>query len=483
MGAIKTRSHLEFPYKGKLTNLSAVFLALEESVAELERLKQNIKDPALDTVSKEIVGAINELFARPALPEVDWETIIRITTSAGEVLSAKAIQDTIAGAQVLITVQRIIDLMKLAESTSDEVGRIMGRGGFLSPFDFGWSGLPTTVVVGEKFSEYRGGLATEITIVPDGTGDYPAGTDIDLWDAKVMAHEFQMAVTAWAFQDIWGVDVIKYGDVNFWGTSLPAGTEISLLLDTEGWANLGNNSWQIFGTAAVGGMSFGCMISGGQVYFGWFNIVGGVPDLSTMEILGSSNDPDVSSVRLTLDRGLNIFTSEQSNNGEIYNFTNRVWVWEGDKGQIFNGTKIINAYRGDSGDDKNWYTGWHWQLTNTPDTAPAIFSWGISQLGEVNIAFATDTAGGVVRTQKSYMEGDKKVYGVSLDPLSRRMFVDELGNDVYEIGVELVRQDTQNEENFGVIDESIGIIKEDLGLDSTSDRDAFWRTLENEGWT
>ena len=416
----------------------------ERTAASLQRINEEIGDEeyqGFDTPPTSIKNAINKLAKR----KPDGETIVE----ADDIISAVAIKDETSDGEKTVTPQTIVDLEKAAIKIAAEVDRLKGRGGFLTPYNFEWDGVSESVQVGDTFNESRNGVKTEITVVADGSGNYPTGTNINLTDAYKKAVDWQIDLMDWATFDIWGAINRKYGTEGL--NEVAEGQRITLSVksitaQTEPFC-------EIFGTDADGN-SYGVYQQDGKFYFGSFTYD---TELQTVTAIESDELWDgVSALKpfrkdYSAPKGIALNASiERPFGGDSgLSWEENLIVWEKDFYEIFNGTRVINTFNN-----------WEMELTNTQDTEPPVCSWATAGIDQ-GINYADDDTGGIVRTGQTTGEGASRVYGVQLNDITKQMYVSELGEDIAEITqnvedrVEKVPSAVEN--NIAVFDSNGGI--------------------------
>ena len=416
----------------------------ERTAASLQRINEEIGDEeyqGFDTPPTSIKNAINKLAKR----KPDGETIVE----ADDIISAVAIKDETSDGEKTVTPQTIVDLEKAAIKIAADVDRLKGRGGFLTPYNFEWDGVSESVQVGDTFNESRNGVKTEITVVADGSGNYPTGTNINLTDAYKKAVDWQIDLMDWATFDIWGAINRKYGTEGL--NEVAEGQRITLSVksitaQTEPFC-------EIFGTDADGN-SYGVYQQDGKLYFGSFTYD---TELQTVTAIESDELWDgVSALKpfrkdYNAPKGIVLNASiERPFGGDSgLSWEENLIVWEKDFYEIFNGTRVINTFNN-----------WEMELTNTQDTEPPVCSWATAGIDQ-GINYADDDTGGIVRTGQTTGEGASRVYGVQLNDITKQMYVSELGEDLAEITqnvedrVEKVPSAVEN--NIAVFDSNGGI--------------------------
>ena len=433
---------------------------LRESTAQsLRDIHKDINDIQQDIGDAEYVGfdetpatvkdAINMLASRPSVPAVDDSTIVLVDIEGEQTLKAKAIQDMTSDGERVISPQTIVNLEQATAKISEEVERLQGRGGYLTPFDFGWDGVSDSVQVGDTFNESRNGVKTEITVVADGSGNYPTGANINLTDAYKKAVDWQIDLMDWATFDIWGAVNRKYGTEGL--DEVAEGQRVTLSVksitaQTEPFC-------EIFGTDADGN-SYGVYQQDGKFYFGSFTYD---TELQTVAAVESDELWDgVSALKpfrkdYSAPKGIALNASiERPFGGDSgLSWEENLIVWGKDFYEIFNGTRVVNEFNN-----------WEMELTNTRDTEPPVCSWATASIDQ-EINYADDDTGGIVRTGQTTGEGASRVYGVQLDGITKQMYVSELGEDLAEITqsveekVEKVPSAVEN--NIAVFDSNGGI--------------------------
>lgn len=416
----------------------------ERTAAGIQRINEEIGDEeyqGFDTPPTSIKNAINELAKR----KPDGETIVE----AEDVISAVAIKDETSDGEKTITPQTIVDLEKATIKIAEDVDRLKGRGGYLTPYNFEWDGVSDSVQVGDTFNESRNGVKTEITVVADGSGNYPAGTNINLTDAYKKAVDWQIDLMDWATFDIWGAVNRKYGTEGL--DKVAEGQRITLSVksvtaQTEPFC-------EIFGTDADGN-SYGAYQQDGKFYFGSFAY-----DAEAQTVTAVESDEiwdGVSALKpfrkdYSAPKGIVLNASiERPFGGDSgLSWEENLIVWGKDFYEIFNGTRVINEFNN-----------WEMELTNTQDTEPPVCSWATASIDQ-EINYADDDTGGIVRTGQTTGEGASRVYGVQLDDITKQMYVSELGEDLAEITqnvedkVEKIASAVEN--NIAVFDSNGGI--------------------------
>ena len=433
---------------------------LRESTAQsLRDIHKDINDIQQDIGDAEYVGfdetpatvkdAINMLASRPSVPAVDDSTIVLVDIEGEQTLKAKAIQDMTSDGERVISPQTIVNLEQATAKISEEVERLQGRGGYLTPYNFEWDGVSDSVQVGDTFNESRNGVKTEITVVADGSGNYPTGTNINLTDAYKKAVDWQIDLMDWATFDIWGAVNRKYGTEGL--DEVAEGQRITLSVksvtaQTEPFC-------ETFGTDADGN-SYGVYQQDGKFYFGSFTYD---TELQTVTAVESDELWDgVSALKpfrkdYSAPKGIVLNASiERPFGGDSgLSWEENLIVWGKDFYEIFNGTRVINEFNN-----------WEMELTNTQDTEPHVCSWATASIDQA-INYADDDTGGIVRTGQTTGEGTSRVYGVQLNDITKQMYVSELGEDLAEITqnvedkVEKVPSAVEN--NIAVFDSNGGI--------------------------
>lgn len=374
---------------------------------------------------RDLTAAINELSERARSIDVDSETAALTAEDAEkpwlETLKVKAMKDiTSDGEERKISVGDVVNLEKLASQTAEEVDRQYGRGGYLTPHDFGWDGLTTSVRVGDKFEEYYDGEKREVTVVEDGDGNYQlGGTDIDITDAKIKSMDYQLQLTTHAKEDIWNETYRHYGESGL-PKVMPTGTQIMLRVK-----NIISTDLPIPYYEAIGEDSnenkFGLWDKGDGVKFGWFIVDNNESIEVTEQQVYEYKELEITNI--TIDRELYQYdqidkTVESGDN--LFDWNLDCLIWDGQNTiNIFNGTRIINKF-----------SNWVWELSNTTKTIPNVFEWGIARIEKENIGYAQNEIAGVVKTQNSYInESGAKTYGIKLSE-DKQLYVDELGSDL-----------------------------------------------------
>jgi hypothetical protein len=552
--------------------------------------------PDVDNVHE----ALNELAARPKIPEVDGVTIIRVDNpimrSSNERIQATAIKGyDNKNTNRTVTVRDISNVEDLAAETKAEVDRIRDdRGGDITPYDFGWDGVFSSVSVGDKFNENREGVKTQITVVESG-GDYPTGTNINVSDAKIKAEEFQQQVTAWAAQDIWNEDYYKFGDPRL--TKITQGTQLTFITrglktNTEPFCEAfaiseslyitklalnastqvsGGIAGQIVGmnftivvkddltgytsaqigeyikthypngieltdaigtvqirqgtatppvydtyaitSAAINGdiatihydntsiainivgttqisdiestvISYGIWQKNGIIKLGSYYVDHGtVNEIIEVKVISTYNPNDEfvpHTIQYIMTEDAEVLSVIQrefgGDSGFVYEDDLIVWLMKHNPSEIFSGTTVINLFN-----DVQL------RLTNTPNTTPPVFHWGIFRMPSENINFAEDEYGGIVKTQNTQTVGDITVYGVSLNA-NDQMYVPELGEDLKTLAdsmnTALDSLETQTNERIQAITDSQTAFENDVNarLGDTTAMDDLADILTNEGW-
>ena len=416
----------------------------ERTAASIQRINEEIGDEeyqGFDTPPTSIKNAINELAKR----KPDGETIVE----ADDIISAVAIKDETSDGEKTVTPQTIVDLEKATIKIAEDVDRLKGRGGFLTPYNFEWDGVSDSVQVGDTFNESRNGVKTEITVVADGSGNYPTGTNINLTDAYKKAVDWQVDLMDWATFDIWGAINRKYGTEGL--DEVAEGQRITLSVksvtaQTEPFC-------EIFGTDADGN-SYGVYQQDGKFYFGSFTYD---TELQTVTAVESDElwDGVIALKPFRKDysapKGIVLNASiERPFGGDSgLSWEENLIVWGKDFYEIFNGTRVINEFNN-----------WEMELTNTQDTEPLVCSWATASIDQ-EINYADDDTGGIVRTGQTTGEGASRVYGVQLNDITKQMYVSELGEDLAEI--------TQNVEDkvekaTGAVENNIAVFDSNGGI-------------------
>lgn len=354
--------------------------------------------------------AINILAGRTSKPVLDPDTL---EYNSKDQITAKAIRGNTTKGEKIVTPQLIANI-------EEEVSRLAAKGGYLTPYDFGWDGIYSSVKVGDSFTEYRNGKKTKITVVSSG-GDYPQGTSINLLQAQGKAVDWQVQLFDWATEDIWGVSNNKIGDIG--GSSIKADSLITLAIKQI--STQSEPFCEVFGVDADGN-SYGVFQKENKIYFGTFTY-----DTETQEIVQLESNEIWDGVSQLIPFRYDYKTSkditvldviERPFGGESgINWDQDCVVWGHDFHEIFNGTRVINEYNN-----------WELELTNTPSTEPPVLGWSVSSIDQ-DINYATDEQGGIVRTQGTSGENENRVYGVLLDPITKRMYVDSLGKDIDDL--------------------------------------------------
>lgn len=416
----------------------------ERTAASIQRINEEIGDEeyqGFDTPPTSIKNAINELAKR----KPDGETIVE----AEDVISAVAIKDETSDGEKTVTPQTIVDLEKATIKIAEDVDRLKGRGGYLTPYNFEWDGVSDSVQVGDTFNESRNGVKTEITVVADGSGNYPTGTNINLTDAYKKAVDWQIDLMDWATFDIWGAVNRKYGTEGL--DEVAEGQRITL--SVKSIAAQTEPFCEIFGTDADGN-SYGAYQQDGKFYFGSFTYD---TELQTVTAVESDELWDgVGALKpfrkdYSAPKGIVLNASiERPFGGDSgLSWEENLIVWGKDFYEIFNGTRVINEFNN-----------WEMELTNTQDTEPPVCSWATASIDQ-EINYADDDTGGIVRTGQTTGEGASRVYGVQLDDITKQMYVSELGEDLAEITqsvedkVEKIASAVEN--NIAVFDSNGGI--------------------------
>lgn len=416
----------------------------ERTAASLQRINEEIGDEeyqGFDTPPTSIKNAINKLAKR----KPDGETIVE----ADDIISAVAIKDETSDGEKTVTPQTIVDLEKAAIKIAADVDRLKGRGGFLTPYNFEWDGVSESVQVGDTFNESRNGVKTEITVVADGSGNYPTGTNINLTDAYKKAVDWQIDLMDWATFDIWGAINRKYGTEGL--DEVAEGQRITLSVksvtaQTEPFC-------EIFGTDADGN-SYGVYQQDGKFYFGSFTYD---TELQTVTAVESDELWDgVSALKpfrkdYRAPKGIVLNASiERPFGGDSgLSWEENLIVWEKDFYEIFNGTRVINEFNN-----------WEMELTNTQDTEPPVCSWATASIDQ-EINYADDDTGGIVRTGQTRGEGASRVYGVQLDDITKQMYVSELGEDLAEITQSV---EDKVEKATGAVENNIAVFDSNGGI-------------------
>lgn len=409
----------------------------ERTAASIQRINEEIGDEeyqGFDTPPTSIKNAINELAKR----KPDGETIVE----AEDVISAVAIKDETSDGEKTVTPQTIVDLEKATIKIAEDVDRLKGRGGFLTPYNFEWDGVSDSVQVGDTFNESRNGVKTEITVVADGSGNYPTGTNINLTDAYKKAVDWQIDLMDWATFDIWGAINRKYGTEGL--DEVAEGQRITLSVksvtaQTEPFC-------EIFGTDADGN-SYGVYQQDGKFYFGSFTY-----DTELQTVTATESDElwdGVGALKpfrkdYSAPKGIVLNASiERPFGGDSgLSWEENLIVWGKDFYEIFNGTRVINEFNN-----------WEMELTNTQDTEPPVCSWATASIDQ-EINYADDDTGGIVRTGQTTGEGAGRVYGVQLNDITKQMYVSELGEDLAEI--------TQNVEDK--VEKATGAVENNIAV-------------------
>lgn len=416
----------------------------ERTAASIQRINEEIGDEeyqGFDTPPTSIKNAINKLAKR----KPDGETIVE----AEDIISAVAIKDETSDGEKTVTPQTIVDLEKATIKIAEDVDRLKGRGGFLTPYNFEWDGVSDSVQVGDTFNESRNGVKTEITVVADGSGNYPTGTNINLTDAYKKAVDWQIDLMDWATFDIWGAINRKYGTEGL--DKVAEGQRITLSVksvtaQTEPFC-------EIFGTDADGN-SYGVYQQDGKFYFGSFTY-----DTELQAVTAVESDelwdgvialkPFRKDYSAPKEIVLNASIERPFGGDSGLSWEENFIVWEKDFYEIFNGTRVINEFNN-----------WEMELTNTQDTEPPVCSWATASIDQ-EINYADDDTGGIVRTGQTTGEGASRVYGVQLDDITKQMYVSELGEDLAEI--------TQNVEDkvekaTGAVENNIAVFDSNGGI-------------------
>ena len=416
----------------------------ERTAASIQRINEEIGDEeyqGFDTPPTSIKNAINKLAKR----KPDGETIVE----ADDIISAVAIKDETSDGEKTVTPQTIVDLEKATIKIAEDVDRLKGRGGYLTPYNFEWDGVSDSVQVGDTFNESRNGVKTEITVVADGSGNYPTGTNINLTDAYKKAVDWQIDLMDWATFDIWGAINRKYGTEGL--DEVAEGQRITLSVksitaQTEPFC-------EIFGTDADGN-SYGVYQQDGKFYFGSFTYdteLQTVTAIESDELWGGVGALKPFRKDYSAPKGIVLNASiERPFGGDSgLAWEENLIVWGKDFYEIFNGTRVINEFNN-----------WEMELTNTQDTEPPVCSWATAGIDQ-GINYADDDTGGIVRTGQTTGEGASRVYGVQLNDITKQMYVSELGEDLAEITqnvedrVEKVPSAVEN--NIAVFDSNGGI--------------------------
>jgi hypothetical protein len=377
-----------------------------------------------DTVTR----ALNE--ARQRINDLADNTTTIYTSRTGaefERLKAVAISDTVdSGMERHVTPQDVVNIERRIKTNEDELERITAKGGYLTPFDFGWDIITTSASIGNTFNEDRDGVKTLITIVYEG-GDYPTGTNINASDAKVKAQQAQTALTNWATQDIWSESYHHYGEDPF-PVILKPKTRITVHIDKGINPDLPDEYWLSVGYIE-NGTKVGCWIKNSVIKFGLFDVYDELIHEYAVAFTFTEIDEwatDVFNYDVDDELGYIAFDESVSSDPEIdsgldlYN-TFLYWSDEHQPSNIFNGTRVVNVFNN-----------WIWELTNTPNTNPPVFNWGVADISEENIGLASYTMSGVVKTGIRYSDDSNHElihYGVMLDK-NNRMEVDGLGSDL-----------------------------------------------------
>lgn len=415
--------------------------------AKLRSVADNKINEYLDT-NNELIGfvsantvtsALNELAARVSLPETDGTTIIRKTEDSGDVLRVIAIKDVLNdGTEKRVTPQDIKEIENRVSKNENEIERIAVRGGYITRYDFGWDGgTLLSLAVGEKFQEQNPTAPTKkrtISIVSNG-GDYPNGTKINASDAREKAFRFQIDLTAWAAEDVWGESFSRYGDDLFpfvlakdKAITLRIGKGINSNLPIGYWESIGTDSdWNEYGLwvsdAGDGrpkvniGRFVPCdeEISGTDVWTSFETI-----DEWSTDLINYWHNDEIDADITLHDIVRKEFETEENNEPLMsgINWSETFLYWKGHSPiELFNGTRCINSF-----------DGWVWEISNIRTTGQTVFEWNLADVG-AEFGFAKYDTGGVVKVSPTREEISGAVYGVLLDD-NNRMFVDRLGTDM-----------------------------------------------------
>ena len=419
---------------------------------EIDEIKQDIGNEEYQGFEDDggqpssVKGAINKLAARPKMPNVDEKTIVVDDTSTTKQLKAIGINADTTKGNKTITPQDFVDIEARCEELAEEVDRISRRGGYLTPFDFGWDGVSSSVQIGDTFEENRNGVRTEITVVDEQYANYPTGVYISLTDAQRKAVDWQIELIDWSTFDIWAANNKKYGDSSL--NSIAENQRITIsvkttMIPTEPFC-------ESIGTNAKG-ERFGVYRIGEEIRFGWFTYDSqqSIEEIHG-EFLYNENTLPYRFDYLNDEQVTFWDKIERPFGGESgIDWEEDLIVWEKDFYDVFNGTRVINEFN-----DREM------ELTNTQDTTPPVYEWNVSR-AETQIDYADDENGGIVKTGQTEGTAADRIYRVQLDE-QKRMYVDKLGADFNEIresvDKKITKLDTAEKDNivlFGIDGEII----------------------------
>lgn len=403
---------------------------------------------------RENIGVLSEQETADALDDfkktfvnaADLETIVKKETEDPDVtlLKAIAIKDFVLdGTERIVVPQDIVNIEDRIGNAEKEIGRISARGGNLTPYNFGWdAGTISSLQIGSQFEEQDPTNPLQkrmITVVEEGQDDYPEGNNISVSDAKVKAHRLQVDLMAWAAEDIWNETYSKYQEDPL-PFVLEKGKALTLLIEKGINPTLPIGHWESIATDA-NGYEYGLWVTDRgdgqpQINFGKFKVFEGsineqetpqswlsfgtIDEMASGVVNYWNNEEESSDITLheLVSYEYDLNEGEEAPTSGI-DWTETLLYWKGHSPlEIINGTRCINKFNG-----------WIWEIANTPETSPSVFSWGLADIGEENIGYAQDTTAGLVKTKSTIDDNPYSIYGIKLDE-QNRMYVDRLGEDM-----------------------------------------------------